>query len=85
MPLKHLQMRVYTHLVFNSVSSYQKIKIFIVNKKTTKSNIFSTNIVCIGSSHHIFFQRYLICYYALLFLEKQVAICTTTAQYLFKV
>ena len=74
---------------FLEMSSYQNIKIFIVNKKTIKSSyfcVFLTSIVCICSSHHIFFQCYLFLYSALLFfLEKQVAICTTTAQYLFKV
>ena len=79
-----------TWFKFLEMSSYQNIKIFIVNKKNLNQVIF----VCIFDKYcmyrqftsYIFFNATLFYYSALLFfLEKQVAICTTTAQYLFKV
>ena len=41
------------------MSSYQKFKIFIVNKKNVNQVVILTNIVCIGSSNHIFFHCYI--------------------------
>ena len=41
------------------MSSYQIIKIFIVNKKyVNQVIIFDLNVACIGSSNHIFLQCY---------------------------
>ena len=55
------------------MSSYQYIKIFIVNKKNVNQVVifvvFLTNIICIGSSNHIF-SAIIFRYYALLFVEK---------------